>query len=148
MSLAIWILLCEGVGIVSGLLTARAVDGWYRTLRKPSFNPPNWVFGPVWTLLYLLMAVAAWMVWRGERPELPIALFVIQLALNFFWSLLFFGAKRPALAFAEILLLWSAIFGTTTAFFAVNAVAGWLMVPYLLWCTFAAALNGAIVRLN
>lgn len=148
LSLALWILLCEGVGVVSGIFTARAIPDWYRSLRKPSFNPPNWVFGPVWTALYLMMAIAAWIVSAGSNPTFALVLFIVQLGLNFLWSMLFFGAKRPGLAFTEVVLLWAMIVATTVAFFSVDVRAGWLMVPYVLWCTFAAVLNGAIVRLN
>ena len=148
LSLVLWIVLCQGVGIVSGLFTVRAIPTWYKTLNKPSFNPPNWVFGPVWTILYLMMAVAAWIVSESPHPVLGISLFLIQLALNFLWSLIFFGAKRLGLAFTEILFLWTAIASTTLSFFAVDSRAGLLMVPYLLWCTFAAVLNGAIAKLN
>lgn len=134
--------------MVSGFFTARAIPGWYRELRKPSFNPPNWIFGPVWTLLYFMMGVAAWMVSQTPSPVLPLALFLIQLTLNFFWSLIFFGAKRPGLALTEIFFLWSAILLTMLSFFSVDARAGWLMLPYLLWCSFATLLNREIVRLN
>jgi len=139
-------------GVVGSIFTVSSVGTWYRVLEKPAFNPPPWVFGPVWTLLYTLMGVAAWLVWRrgldtpGVRPAL--GLFIVQLVLNAAWSIIFFGLRRPLAAFVEILLLWTAILLTITWFFRVSRVAGWLLVPYIMWVTFAAVLNHAIVRLN
>jgi len=142
----------QAVGILSGLATARGVREWYPDLAKPSFNPPSWVFAPVWTALYLAMGVAAWLVWqRGlETPGVRAALaaFLVQLALNGLWSILFFGLRSPALAFAEIVVLWAAIGVTTVLFFRQAAVAGWLMAIYWAWVTFAAVLNFSIWRLN
>lgn len=142
----------QAVGILSGLATARGVREWYPDLAKPSFNPPSWVFAPVWTALYLAMGVAAWLVWqRGlETPGVraTLAAFLVQLALNGLWSILFFGLRSPALAFAEIVVLWAAIGVTTVLFFRQAAVAGWLMAIYWAWVTFAAVLNFSIWRLN
>lgn len=124
---------------------------WYATLRKPSWNPPAWVFGPVWTALYTMMAVAAWLVWRRggwAAQRRPLALFLVQLALNAGWTPLFFGLKSPGLALAEIGLLWLAIVGTLIAFARVSRAAAWLLAPYLAWVSFAAALNFALWRLN
>jgi tryptophan-rich sensory protein len=126
-------------------------DGWYRALSKPSWNPPPWLFGPVWTLLYTLMAVAAWMVWRQggwAREALPLALYVAQLALNAAWTPIFFGAHRIGLALADVALLWLAILATLVAFAMTTPVAGLLLVPYLAWVTFASALNFQLWRLN
>lgn len=131
---------------------ARFAPGeWYLALRKPPWNPPGWIFGPVWTLLYAAMAVAAWRVWRAgsaaeSRPAL--AAWAVQLALNAAWSFLFFGLHEPGLAFAEILALWAAILATTVLFFRRDRAAGWLMVPYLAWVSFAAVLNFVLWRLN
>ncbi|KPK01963.1 MAG: hypothetical protein AMS20_12690 [Gemmatimonas sp. SG8_28] len=140
------------VGALSGLATARSVTDWYPALAKPPFNPPSWVFGPVWTALYLMMGAALYLVWRegAQRPEVrtAILLFAVQLALNGLWSVLFFGVRSPALAFAEILLLWTAIGATTLAFWAIRTTAGALLLPYLAWVTFAAVLNGSIWWLN
>jgi len=143
-----WIALCFAAASLGGLI---GPGEWYARLRKPSWNPPNWIFGPVWTTLYVMMAVAAWRVWRldgdgGRRKAL--GLFLVQLALNAVWTPLFFGLKQPALAFADIVLLWFAIGATAVAFFRMDRVAGWLMVPYLVWVSFAAALNAALWRLN
>jgi tryptophan-rich sensory protein len=140
------------VGALSGFATAQGVRDWYPELTKPWFNPPAWVFGPVWTVLYLLMGVAAYLVWRKgiEQPgvKLALLLFLAQLALNAAWSFLFFGMRKPGLAFAEILLLWLLIAATLVAFYARSRVAGLLLVPYLGWVGFAAFLNHALWRLN
>lgn len=140
-----------GVGAFGGMTTAKSVKTWYVDLAKPAFNPPAWVFGPVWTALYVLMAVAAWLVFR-ERSEkavvLPLVAFGIQLALNAAWSFLFFGLKRPDLAFAEILGLLAAIAVTAILFRRVSGLAAALLLPYLAWVSFATALNFAIWRLN
>lgn len=126
-------------------------DAWYESLAKPSWNPPNWVFGPVWTTLYLLMAVAAWLVWRrwGFRyGRGPLALYFVQLALNAAWSPLFFGGHAIGLALADLVLLWLVLLATTMVFFHRHKLAGLLLTPYLAWITFAGALNLAIWRLN
>jgi tryptophan-rich sensory protein len=151
LGLAVFVGLCFGAAAISGVTTAAAVADWYPTLSKPSWNPPSWVFGPVWSALYLAMAVAAWLVWlRRKDVEVRFALgfFAVQLLLNALWSPLFFGLRSPGLGFADIVLLWLALVPTTAAFFRVSRPAGWLFVPYLLWTTFAAALNFAIWRLN
>jgi len=124
---------------------------YYAMLAKPSWAPPGWLFGPVWTVLYLMMAVAAWLVWReggwrGQRG--PLTLYLVQLALNALWTPLFFGLRNPGLALLEIILLGVAIVLTGRAFRPVNRLASWLLVPYLVWVVFAAALNFAIWRLN
>jgi tryptophan-rich sensory protein len=124
---------------------------WFAGLRKPAWNPPAWIFGPVWTALYTLMAVAVWWVWKrgGFRAHRgPLALFLAQLALNAGWTPLFFGLHLPGIAFAEILLLWLAITATLAAFWPINRAAAWLLAPYLAWVSFAAALNFALWRLN
>lgn len=136
---------------IGGALTATSVGGWYQTLAKPTWNPPDWVFGPVWTTLYALMAVAAWLVWRRDgfrAASGPLGWFAAQLALNVAWSAIFFGWQRPGAAFAEILLLWLAIAATTIAFWQRSSLAGWLFVPYWAWTTFAVVLNGTLWRLN
>jgi tryptophan-rich sensory protein len=124
---------------------------WYASLRKPSWNPPGWIFGPVWTVLYTMMAVAAWMVWRRGgwgKQRTPLLVFLAQLMLNALWTPLFFGLQRPGLAFAEILLLWLAIVVTIVVFNPVSRPAMLLLVPYLAWVSFAAALNFTLWRLN
>ncbi|MCU0784896.1 MAG: tryptophan-rich sensory protein [Verrucomicrobia bacterium] len=124
---------------------------WYATLKKPSWNPPGWIFGPVWTALYTMMAVAAWLVWkRGGfvAQRRPLLIFLAQLALNALWTPLFFGLHRPGLAFAEIVLLWLAIAATIPTFWRVSSLAAWLLVPYLAWVSFAAVLNFTLWRLK
>lgn len=131
--------------------TMTSVDTWYPQLARPSWTPPDWVFAPVWTVLYLIMAVAAWLVWqRAGWPasRRPLALFLAQLALNTLWSVLFFGLRQPAWAFVENLVLGVAILATTVAFWRRSRVAGLLLVPYLAWVAFAAVLNFEFVRLN
>jgi tryptophan-rich sensory protein len=131
--------------------TSQSLEPWYAQLRKPGFAPSNWVFGPVWTTLYLLMAIAAWLVWRARTrtPALyPLLLFAMQLSLNVAWSFCFFYLRRPELALADIILLWLAILATLLAFLQSSGPAGCLMAPYLLWVSFAAGLNYSIWRLN
>jgi tryptophan-rich sensory protein len=140
------------VGGLSGLVTAPAIATWYRSLAKPSWNPPDAIFGPVWTLLYLAMGLALLQVWRLDRGRrdvrLALALFALQLALNVAWSLIFFGARRPDLALAEIIALHLSIVATAIAFARLRPAAGGVLVPYLAWVSFALALNAEIVRLN
>ena len=124
---------------------------WYASLKKPSWNPPGWIFGPVWTALYTMMAVAAWLIWRRgcwAAQRRPLTLFLVQLALNAAWTPLFFGWHRPRLAFADIVLLWLAILATLVAFRPVSRAAAWLLAPYLAWVSFATVLNLTLWRLN
>ncbi|MGW8369478.1 MAG: TspO/MBR family protein [Gammaproteobacteria bacterium] len=122
---------------------------WYETIAKPAWTPPNWLFGPVWTLLYIMMAVAAWLVYRKTQSiGLPLTLWFVQLVLNALWSWFFFGLERPGAAFAEITILLLAIVATVVVFLRVDTVAGLLLVPYLAWVSFASALNFAIWQLN
>ncbi len=149
--LVVSIAVCFGAGLVGSLFTARSVGGWYLALDKPAWTPPSAVFGPVWSLLYLLMGIAAWLVWRrggfGAHP-LALTLFACQLVLNAVWSFLFFGLRLPGAAFVEIVVLWALILATLIACWRAVPVAGLLLVPYLLWVSFASALNFAIWRLN
>ena len=149
--LIIFLLVCLGAGGLGAIATTPEIDGWYRTLAKPTWNPPDSVFGPVWTTLYIMMAVAAWLVWiSAERKStvLPLALFATQLLLNVAWSWIFFGLHQPGWALAEIILLWLTIGATMLVFFRFSKIAGWLLVPYLAWVSFASVLNLAIWRLN
>jgi benzodiazapine receptor len=145
------LVLCFAVAGVGGYWTSLGLGPWYDGLRKPSWTPPNRIFGPVWTVLYASMAVAAWLVWRrrgAQRVALPLGLFGLQLALNLAWSGLFFALRRPGLAFGEVVPLWAAILATLLSFGRVSRWAALLMVPYLAWVAYAAALNFAIWRLN
>ena len=141
--------LAAGIGSV---FTTSAIDTWYVTLQKPFFNPPNWVFGPAWTLLYLLMGISLYFVWVAKEDKKAkrqaFIFFFTQLTLNALWSILFFGLKSPSLAFGGIILLWIAIFITIRIFLQISKVAGWLLVPYLAWVSFATILNLSIFLLN
>ncbi len=146
--LAVWLLLVYGAAAIGGQFTPGA---WYDALDKPPWTPPGWIFGPVWILLYGMMAAAAWVVWKedGVRgARLPLAFFLGQLALNAAWSWLFFGLQRPDLALVDIVLLVAAVAVTLVLFGKRSALAGWLLAPYLLWVSFATALNLEIWRLN
>jgi tryptophan-rich sensory protein len=146
--LIVFLLVCYAAAFIGSQFTTPATQSdWYAQLYRPPWSPPNWVFGPVWTLLYTLMAIAAWLVWRKRAvhgASIPLLLFGVQLALNVLWSVIFFGLRLPALAAGEIVLLWLAILATLIAFWRVTPVAGWLLVPYLLWVTYAMTLNFAI----
>ncbi len=142
---------CLTIGAIGGAVTSTSVTTWYPHLRKPSFNPPDWVFSPVWTALYISMAVAAWNIWRRhgrQSTRLAMSLFVGQLALNLAWSILFFGLQQIGLALIEIILLFAAITGTALAFGRLDRVAALLFIPYIAWVGFATLLNLAIWRLN
>jgi tryptophan-rich sensory protein len=146
-----FVLLAQAAGLVGLPFTDRAIGGWYDDLDKPSFNPPNWVFGPVWTVLYLLIGVAAWMVWRHhDSPRRGTALtwWGLQLLLNAAWTPLFFGAQALWVAFIELAVLWVAVILTIGEFRRIDRVAAWLMVPYLAWISFAGVLNGSLAVMN
>lgn len=149
--LVVFVGLCLAVGALGGWVTADSVKTWYTTINKPSFTPPNWVFGPVWTALYVLMGVAAWRVWCKARPNqlrVPLALFAVQLALNLAWSVVFFGAHRIGGAVVVIVGLEAAILATMVAFRRIDGPAALLLAPYALWVAFAAVLNIAVWQLN
>jgi tryptophan-rich sensory protein/uncharacterized protein YbjT (DUF2867 family) len=146
-----FLLVCFGTAAVGAGWTSESVNGWYQTLARPAWTPPDWVFGPVWTVLYFLMAIAGWLVWRRSgvaRARWALQLFAIQLALNALWSGIFFAWQSPGWAFVEILVLGAAIVGTIAAFWPHSRWASYLLAPYLAWSSFAAALNLAIWRLN
>ena len=151
--IAIALIVCLLVGYSASVVTRPSVESWYPTLIKPIFNPPNWIFMPMWTFLYILMAVAAGLVWdkikeQNEVVKKALAFFLIQLTLNAIWSYLFFGLKNPMLALIEIALLWLMIYETYLKFIKINKTAGYLLIPYLAWVAFAAILNGSIWWLN
>jgi translocator protein len=150
-SLISWLVICFAVAGLGGRLTATEIPGWYRTLVRPAIAPPNWIFGPVWTTLYALMAIAAWRVWLAAPSPMRtwgLALFVLQLGLNFGWSWIFFRQHAIGAALAEVLLLWVAIGTTTLVFTRVAPDSAWLMAPYWAWVSFATLLNAAFWRLN
>lgn len=148
--LAVFLLLVFAVAGIGGVATSSSVGGWYQTLAKPSFNPPDWIFGPVWTTLYAMMALAAALAWRrgGARRRPAIAWFCIQLTLNLCWSLLFFGLQLIGAALICLVLLWLAIAVALRHFWRIDRLAGLLLVPYLVWVGFAGALNFMIWQLN
>ncbi len=149
--LVFWLAICFAVAGIGGRWTSGEIAGWYRTLKRPTIAPPNWVFGPAWTLLYALMAVAAWRVWlAGPSPArtCALSLFAGQLALNLAWSWIFFSRHAIGAALVEIWVLWVAIGATMLSFSRLEPIAAWLMAPYLAWVTFAGALNAAFWRLN
>ena len=143
--------ICFAAAAAGGAVTSTSVGDWYQTLTKPSWTPPDWLFGPVWTALYFLMALSAWLVWRrgGWRASrVSLGLFGLQLMLNVGWSAIFFGMRSPGFAFGEILILLLAIAATAVSFWGRSATAALLFTPYLAWTTFAALLNFAIWRMN
>ena len=173
--LAISVLICELAAVIGSIFTVPAIKGWYLHLDKPSFNPPNWIFGPVWTILYLLMGISLYLVWlRNFASEVPAnmekqktwnpisarlwfgswreenaaLIFTLQLVLNILWSVIFFGLKLPGLAFFEILMLWFAILYTIINFYRISKTAAYLLIPYIIWVSFATILNYAIWIIN
>ncbi len=151
LGLVAFLVVCFAAAGIGGAVTTPKIDTWYATLTKPTWNPPNWIFGPVWTTLYICMAVAAWLVWRQagfSDAKVPLILFAIQLVLNVLWSCIFFGLEMPGFAFVEVFLLWTAIAATMILFWQGSMVAGTLFVPYLAWVSFASVLNFTIWRLN
>jgi benzodiazapine receptor len=150
-ALVLWIALCVGGGAIVGFTSASGDTEWYRSLIKPAWNPPSWVFGPVWTTLYALMGIAAWRVWKkggwAARSH-ALRLFLLQLAVNFSWSYVFFTFQRIELALMVIVTLWVLIGLTMYTFARVDRPAAWMLAPYLAWVTYAATLNAAIAVLN
>jgi translocator protein len=151
--ISISVAVCVLVGFLSGFPTQSSVKTWFLTIEKPFFNPPSWVFAPVWTILYIMMGIAFGLIWSSNYKEKEVlkkamVIFGIQLALNALWSILFFGLCNPLLAFIEILLLWLMIYETIKAFKPIDGLASKLLYPYLAWVSFAAILNGSIWWLN
>lgn len=149
--LALFIAICFAVSGTGAIATSRSVSQWYPALQKPSWNPPPWIFGPVWTFLYLMMAIAAWIVWRQrgfKGGAVALGIFALQLALNAAWSPLFFGLRNPLAGLVDIIPLWVAIMATIISFWKISPLAGALLVPYWLWVGFATALNFMIWSLN
>lgn len=149
---AVSILICQTAGFIGAFFTASNVPTWFATIKKPVFNPPNWIFGPVWITLYFLMGIALYLIWlkRGEHPQanLGIYLFLGHLVLNALWSAIFFGAHEICWAFAEIIILWASILFIMWLFYKIDKRATYLLIPYILWVTFASVLNYSICILN
>lgn len=147
-----FIITCELVGIIGAFFTTDAIPNWYLTLNKPFFSPPNWIFGPVWTILYAMMGIAAFLIYEKglKKKEVRIALyfFAAQLFFNFWWSIIFFGMRNPVLALVDIIIMWVLIVTCIIKFKPLSKTAAYLLIPYLLWVSFATVLNGAIVVLN
>ena len=150
--LVVAVVICELAGIIGSLFTAPSIPGWYAGLTKPSFNPPNWVFAPVWTALYALMGIAAWLIFekglKGPNVKRALSIFVAQLIVNVMWSIMFFGAHHILGAFVLIVALWILIAATIQLFWRISKPAAALLVPYLAWVSFAAALNASLYVLN
>ena len=140
------------IGFAGSFFTSSSVDSWYQTINKPSFNPPNWIFGPVWTILYILIGISFYLVWNSNKTEKlktkTYLIFSIQLFLNFLWSVLFFGKNLIGIAFIEIVLLWLAILFNIIYAYKISKPAGLLLIPYILWVSFATLLNFTIMMLN
>lgn len=151
LKLILCLLIPMAIGSISGIATAAGIKSWYLTLNKPFFNPPNYLFGPVWTLLYLLMGISIYLILQTPKTDMrkkAIIIFCVQLGLNFIWSFLFFKFQRVGIAFIEILLIWASILTMILTFYNLNKTAALLQIPYLLWVSFASILNGAIWWLN
>lgn len=144
----------EIIGNIGSLATFSQITTWYATLNKPSFQPPNWLFGPVWTILFALMGISLYLIWSQRsakttaQVDAAVKIFALQFALNVLWSFLFFGFHEPYLAFIEICILWLAIVATIIQFKGISRTAAWLLLPYLAWVSFASVLNYAVSRLN
>ncbi|HOT36268.1 MAG TPA: tryptophan-rich sensory protein [Candidatus Latescibacteria bacterium] len=146
--LVLFLIVVFSVSVIGGLFTASSVGTWYEGLAKPSWRPPNWLFGPVWTILYAMMAVSAWLVWKKAGFGSALLMFAVQLLINGIWSPVFFGAQSLGGGLVVIVALWFAIVGTIAMFWPVSLAAALLLLPYLAWVSFATVLNAAIWRMN
>lgn len=151
LALCLFLLAAFAASAIGGYATFESVRTWYPTLAKPAWNPPSWLFGPVWTLLYIMMSVAAWRIWLRRElsgASAALRLYFVSLALNALWSVLFFGLHRPGWALGEVVLFWACLVALQFRFRRLDPVAGWLWAPYLAWVTFATGLNATIWWLN
>lgn len=150
MKLGLLIAICEAVGVTGGVITAKSIPHWYKKLKKPSFSPPSWVFGPVWTMLYALMGLSTFIITekKAAGQHVAISAFAVQLLFNFLWTFIFFGKRSPFAAFIDILFLWVAIVATVIFYWCISRKAALLLIPYFLWVTFASVLNLQIWKLN
>lgn len=142
------IIICQFAGIVGSIFTAPSVATWYTTLSKPFFSPPNWVFGPVWITLYILMGISLYLIWQKKKNMLAVNTFYLQLILNAIWSFIFFGMRNPALALFEIVILLFVLFATIVRFYSFDKNAAYLLYPYFAWVLFASLLNFNLMLLN
>jgi len=146
------IVICQLAGVIGSIFTSPAISTWYAGLQRPEFSPPNWVFGPVWITLYAMMGISLFLIWekglKKKQSKTAVSVFGVQLALNAIWSLLFFGLQSPFYAFIEIIFLWVAIAATIVLFYKISKPASWLLLPYIIWVSFAAFLNYSIWILN
>jgi benzodiazapine receptor len=146
------LVICQLAGVIGSIFTTSAISTWYATLKKPAFTPPNWVFSPAWITLFVLMGISAFLVWNkglsDQKVKIALSIFVAQLLLNVLWSVMFFGLRSPLAGLIEIAVLWIAILLSILYFFKVSEIAGVLLLPYILWVSFAAILNFSIWRLN
>ena len=146
------IVVCQGAGLIGSVATFPSIPTWYASLEKPPFNPPNWIFGPVWTALYALMGIAAFLVWRkgirNREVKIALGIFLVQLVLNTLWSVVFFGLHSLAGGLVVIVVLWIAILLSIITFYRISKVAGVLLIPYILWVSFATILNFSLWQLN
>jgi tryptophan-rich sensory protein len=143
---------CQLAGIIGSVFTASSVSTWYTALQKPSLNPPSWVFGPVWTTLFVLMGIAAYLIYENgfkkKNVRIALSVFAVQLVLNTLWSILFFGLQNPGLALVEIAFLWLSILSCIVLFYKINKTAAYLLIPYIVWVSFASYLNYTLWILN
>lgn len=137
--------LCLGIGVLGSFFTVSSIPDWYATLEKPFFSPPNWLFGPVWAILYIMMGISLYLIWTKKKVP---SIFWVQLILNAVWSIIFFGLRNPTLALVDIIVLWIAIVLTIKSFYKINKLSGYLLYPYIAWVSFAVLLNLFIVLLN
>jgi len=145
------IVIAQIAGFLGSIFTTSSINSWYNTLNKPSWNPPNWIFAPVWTTLFIFMGIASYLIWRNKRNPLSkktLVLYFIHLIFNILWSVFFFGLKNPFMALLEIIALWIIILVLIMKFYKINKTAAYLMIPYLAWVSFATILNASIVILN
>ncbi|MCX6163393.1 MAG: tryptophan-rich sensory protein [Ignavibacteriae bacterium] len=143
--------MCQVAGIIGSLFTVSSIPIWYATLNKPAFNPPNWIFAPVWISLYILMGISFYLIWIKSDVQnfgFLLSVFLLQLVLNAFWTIIFFGLKSPLFAFIEIVVLWLVILFCIILFYRVSKISSYLLIPYLLWVSFAAVLNFSLWKLN
>jgi tryptophan-rich sensory protein len=146
--LIISLVICLAAGFIGSIFTTPAIGAWYATLHKPAFNPPNWIFGPVWTILFILMGLAFYLVWQKPNNKKALIIFVIQLVLNIAWSFCFFYLQNPLAGLLEIVVLWIFILLTIINFYKIYQPTAYLLIPYILWVSFAVVLNYYLYRLN